>query len=126
MPIWQVNNNIYIFFSNITQTPTFTLPSCLKIPAFCITAKSFSPFLMSPTWLPTSLRHLLSVTNSPQNDNILVFNHFSFRHITDMSPTFTSALPPLLPTHYRQNNICTDIYTDNIASTFSVHRPAIN
>ena len=25
------------------------------------------------------------------------------------SPTFTSALPPLLPPHYRQNNICTDI-----------------
>ena len=39
----------------------------------------FSPFLKSPTWLPTK------------------------------SPTFTSALPPLLPPHYRQNNICTDI-----------------
>ena len=26
-----------------------------------------------------------------------------------LSPTFTSALPPLLPPHYRQNNICTDI-----------------
>ena len=25
------------------------------------------------------------------------------------SPIFTSALPPLLPPHYRQNNICTDI-----------------
>ena len=39
------------------------------------------------------------------------------------SPTFTSALPP----HYRQNNICTDIYTDiytdKTVSTFSVHRP---
>ena len=42
------------------------------------------------------------------------------------SPTFTSALPPLLPPHYRQNNIYTDIYTDKIASTFSVHRPAAN
>ena len=47
----------------------------------------------------------------------MVFNYFSFRHVTDMlptclrhfSPTFTSALPPLLPPHYRQNNICTDI-----------------
>ena len=25
------------------------------------------------------------------------------------SPIHTSALPPLLPPHYRQNNICTDI-----------------
>lgn len=37
-----------------------------------------------------SLRHLLSVTNSKQKDNILVFNTFPYRHITDMSPTFIS------------------------------------
>ena len=64
----------------------------------------------------------------------MVFNHFlsdifpiCLQHF---SPTFTSALPPLLPPHYRQNNICTDIYsdiyTDKTASTFSVHRPAAN
>lgn len=73
-----------------------------------------------------SYRHLLSVTNSKQKDNILVFNTFPYRHITDMSPTFTSALPPLLPPHYRQKEIYTDIYTDKTASTFSVHRPAAN
>lgn len=37
-----------------------------------------------------SLRHLLSATNSKQKDNILVFNTFPYRHITDMSPTFIS------------------------------------
>lgn len=69
----------------------------------------------------------------------MVFNHFSFRHITDMSPTFfsdiyigitatiTATLPPkqylhrhFTPTFY------TDIYTDKTASIFSVHRPAAN
>lgn len=80
----------------------------------------FSPFLKSPTRLPTCLRHLLSVTNFPHNDNILVFNCFSFRNVTDMSPTFisdiyigiTATLPPLLPPNrnlhrhlHRQNRI---------------------
>lgn len=80
----------------------------------------FSPFLKSPTRLPTCFRHLLSVTNFPQNDNILAFNCFSFRHVTDMlptclrhlSPTFTSALPPKQYLHrhlhrhlHRQNSI---------------------
>ena len=44
-----------------------------------------------------------------------------------MSPTFTSVLPPPLPPHYRhyyrQKEICTDIYTDKTAVTFSVHKP---
>ena len=90
----------------------------------------FSPFLKSPTRLPTCLRHLLSVTNFPQNDNILVFNCFSFRHVTDISPTFisdiyigiTATLPPHYRHYYRQTEICTDIYTDKTESILSVHR----
>ena len=71
-----------------------------------------------------SLRHLLSVTNSKQKDNILVFNTFPYRHITDISPTFfsdiyigitatiTATLPPKQYLHrhlhrhlHRQNSI---------------------
>lgn len=67
-----------------------------------------------------SYRHLLSVTNSKQKDNILVFNTFPYRHITDMSPTFisdiyigitatiTATLPPKRNLHrhlHRQNCI---------------------
>ena len=40
-----------------------------------------------------------------------------------MSPTFTSVLPPHYRHYYRQKEICTDIYTDKTAVTFSVHRP---
>ena len=61
----------------------------------------------------------------------MVFNYFPFRHVTDilptclrhLSPTFTSALPPHYRHYYRQKEICTDIYTDKTAVTFSVHRP---
>lgn len=60
------------------QTPTLPLPSCLRIPTFCITAKSLFTSLDGSDMLPTCRRHF--------------------------SPTFTSALPP----HYRQNNIYTD------------------
>ena len=72
------------------------MSSYLIIPVIFITAKSFSPFLKSPTWLPTKF------------------------------PTFTSALRHItatLPPHYRQKEICTDIYTDKTAATFRVHRP---
>ena len=55
----------------------------LEYPLFASPPNLFLPPLKYPTWLPTCLRHF--------------------------SPTFTSALPPLLPPHYRQNNICTDI-----------------
>ena len=82
-----------------------------------------------------SFRHLLLVTNSPQNDNILVFNHFSFRHITDMSPTFFSDIyigitatitATLPPKQYLHRHFTPTFYTDKTASTFSVHRPAAN
>ena len=51
-----------------------------------------------------------------------------------MSPTFisdiyigiTATLPPHYRHYYRQKEICTDIYTDKTAVTFSVHRPAAN
>ena len=107
-------------------TPTLSLPSYLIIPVF-----SLPPNLFHHSWslrhsYRQSFRHLLSVTNSKQKDNILVFNTFPYRHITDMSPTFisdiyigitatiTATLPP------KKN------YTDKTASTFSVHRPTAN
>ena len=79
-----------------------------------------SPFLKSPTWLPTKSPTFIVGNQLPQNDNILVFNYFSFRHITDMSPTFfsdiyigitatiTATLPPKRNLHrhlHRQNSI---------------------
>ena len=83
-------------------TPTLSLPSYLIIPVF-----SLPPNLFHHSWslrhsYRQSFRHLLSVTNSKQKDNILVFNTFPYRHITDMSPTFisdiyigiTATLPP--------------------------------
>ena len=71
-------------------TPTLSLPSYLIIPVF-----SLPPNLFHHSWslrhsYRQSFRHLLSVTNSKQKDNILVFNTFPYRHITDMSPTFIS------------------------------------
>ena len=71
-------------------TPTLSLSSYLIIPVIFITAKSFSPFLKSPTWLPTKFPTLIVGNQLPIKDNVLVFNHFPFRHITDMSPTFIS------------------------------------
>ena len=76
----------------------------------------FSPFLKSPTWLPTKSPTFIVGNQLPIKDNVLVFNHFPFRHITDMSPTFisdiyigiTATLPPLLPPKrnlHRQNSI---------------------
>ena len=111
-------------------TPTLSLPSYLIIPVF-----SLPPNLFHHSWslrhsYRQSFRHLLSVTNSKQKDNILVFNTFPYRHITDMSPTFisdiyigitatiTATLPP------KKNY--TDIYTDKTASTFGVHRSTAN
>ena len=111
-------------------TPTLSLPSYLIIPVF-----SLPPNLFHHSWslrhsYRQSFRHLLSVTNSKQKDNILVFNTFPYRHITDMSPTFisdiyigitatiTATLPP------KKNY--TDIYTDKTAATFGVHRSTAN
>ena len=129
MPVQQVNNNVYISFSNIPQTQTLPLPSCLRIPAICITAKSlfYHPRCLRHGYRQ-SLRHLLSVTTPNKTITywfsiIFLFDIFPtcLRHF---SPTYTSALPPLLPPNYRQNNICTDILHRQKASTFSVNRPA--
>ena len=74
----------------------------------------FLPPLKSPTWLPTKSPTFIVGNQLPIKT---ITYWFSIIFLSDMlptclrhfSPTFTSALPPLLPPHYRQNNICTDI-----------------
>lgn len=106
----------------------------LEYPLFALPPNIFLPPLMSPTWLPTKSPTFLSVT-TPHKTITYWFSIISLSDILPtclrhFSPTFTLALPPLLPPHYRQDNVCTDIYTDiytdKTASTFSVHRPALN
>lgn len=96
-------------------------------PAFCITAKSLFTTLDVSDMVTDKVTDIYCRQPTPHKT---ITYWFSIIFLSDMlptclrhlSPTFTSALPPLLPPHYRQK----EIYTDKTASTFSVHRPAAN
>ena len=96
-------------------TPTLSLPSYLIIPVF-----SLPQNLFHHSW---SFRHLLSVTNSKQKDNILVFNTFPYRHVSDIylrhyrhiTATITATItakitftPTFTPTKQHQPSAFTD------------------
>ena len=83
-------------------------------PAFCITAKSLFTTLDVSDMVTDKVSDIYCRQPTP---NKTITYWFSIIFLSDIlptclrhfSPTFTSALPPLLPPNYRQNNICTDI-----------------
>lgn len=90
-----------------------------------------SPFLKSPTWLPTKLPTFIVGNPLPQKT---VTYWVSSIFLSDILPTCLRHLHRHYRHYYRHitaktifaPTFYTDIYTDKTASTFSVHRPTAN
>ena len=97
-------------------------------PAFCITAKSLFTTLDVSDMVTDKVSDIYCRQPTPHKT---ITYWFSIIFLSDIlptclrhfSPTFTSALPPLLPPHYRQNNICTDILHRHFTPT-KQHQPS--